>query len=103
MASDIAFSRPYLRAGREIRVCEEATFYVQVIRPGSTHKFAKRSDSTRLCSIASGKLHVMIEGEPVFILGMHGMFKVKPDFECVVGNESAVDVVLHVTCLLLEQ
>jgi len=96
---DVAFSKPFLSAGHEIQVCPEASFKVQTIRSGMTHRFDPSDDTTRLCSIASGKLKVKIEGEDEFVLGPHGMFKVKHDVGCTVENQLYLDVIMHITTI----
>lgn len=56
----------------------------------------------RLCSIASGKLTVHMDGEDPFTIGSHGMFRILPDSGCLVENEIYDDVTLHVTSIKVE-
>lgn len=53
----------------------------------------------RLVSVALGKLHVQLAGEPIFVVGMHGVFKIQADVDCTVANELGVDCMLHITAI----
>ncbi|KUI58926.1 hypothetical protein VP1G_06181 [Cytospora mali] len=99
---NIAFSKSYLANGHEIPVCGEAAFRVVIIRSGHVHHFKPQSDTTRLCSIASGKLSVHMDGEDPFTIGSHGMFRILPDFGCLVESEIYDDVIVHVTSINVE-
>ncbi|KUI68037.1 hypothetical protein VM1G_03627 [Cytospora mali] len=99
---NIAFSKSYLANGHEIPVCGEATFRVVIIRSGHVHHFKPQSDTTRLCSIASGKLSVNMDGEDTFTIGSHGMFRILPGFGCLVESEIYDDVIVHVTSINVE-
>ncbi|ROV94585.1 hypothetical protein VMCG_08202 [Cytospora schulzeri] len=105
---NIAFSRSYLRASAAqapamgARVCEEASFFARALRPGTTWTFDRNEGVKRLVAVALGKLHVQIDGEPIFLLATHGLFKVKPGVGCVVANETNLTVVIHVTSLMMD-
>lgn len=84
-------------------MCEQASFSVQSVAPGATLTLRVSAGAAiRLCSVARGKLHVQPAGEPIFVLGAHGMFKVKPGVACTVANEMGVEAVLHITTILLD-
>lgn len=85
-----------------VRVCEQASFSVQSVAPGTMLKLRASAGGVRLCAVARGKLHVQPTGEPIFVLGAHGLFKVKPGVACTVANEMSVEAVLHVTTILLD-
>lgn len=104
---NIAFSRSYLSAGAGhaeggVRVCEEASFFARALRPGGTLRFASSGAARRLVSVAMGKLHVQLDGEPIFMLATHGLFKIRPGVGCVVANEACVTAVVHVTSIMLD-
>lgn len=65
---------------------------------GSTYRFEK-SEALRLVSLALGKLHVQLEGEPTFVVGMHGLFKIRPGVGCTVANDMTVDCTVHITAI----
>jgi len=54
---------------------------------------------TRVCSIASGKLRVRIDGESEFTIGPHGLFKVRPGTACSVQNRLYIDAIVHISSL----
>jgi hypothetical protein len=54
---------------------------------------------TRLCSVAAGKVRVKIGEEAEFVVGPHGMFKVKAGVVGSVRNGLYLDAVLHVVVL----
>lgn len=55
---------------------------------------------TRLCSVAAGKVRVTIGDEAEFVVGPHGLFRVKAGAACSVRNGLYLDAVLHTTVLL---
>lgn len=98
---NIAFSKAYLATGREVQVCREATFRVEIIRSGHTHILKAEDNVTRICSIASaGKLSVKLDSEEPLIIGPHGMFAVRPRSGCLVESEIYDDVSLHITTII---
>ncbi|ROW06919.1 hypothetical protein VMCG_04137 [Cytospora schulzeri] len=99
---NIAFSKSYLANGHEISVCREAAFRVEIIRSGHSKQLRPQKDTMCLCSIASGKLTVKMDGEDPFTIGTHGMFRILPGSRCLVDNEIYDDVTMHVTSIRVE-
>ncbi|KAH6856052.1 hypothetical protein B0I37DRAFT_395880 [Chaetomium sp. MPI-CAGE-AT-0009] len=97
----IAFSKPYLSATSPtgVPVCEDVAFRVDTVLAG--HSLALEADAhkTRLCSVAAGKVRVRIGDEAEFVVGPHGMFKVKPGVRCVVRNGLYLGAVVHTVVL----
>ncbi|KAH6632341.1 hypothetical protein F5144DRAFT_573747 [Chaetomium tenue] len=98
----IAFSKPYLSATppqTSVPVCDGAAFRVDTVLAG--HALALEADAhkTRLCSVAAGKLRVRIGDEAEFLVGPHGMFKVKAGVRCVVRNGLYLEAVVHTVVL----
>lgn len=96
---NIAYSNSYLATNQAVSLSEDMTFRVEVLRPGTTCRFDVEPDSYRVCSLASGKLRVRIEGEPEFQVGPHGVFKIKPGATCAVENRLYIDSVLHISAM----
>lgn len=101
-ATDIAYSRTYLSGTQPVRVCKEAYCVVRPVSPGSSYTFDKSEDTVRLCSVVLGKLHVQLEGEPIFVLGILGVFKIRPGVACTVANEMCMDAILQITSILVD-
>ncbi|KAK3315772.1 hypothetical protein B0H66DRAFT_534042 [Apodospora peruviana] len=104
-SGNLAFSAAHLlspnyHGGRTIQVVGNVTFQAMSIASGTAHKFAVDSTRTRICSLASGKVRVQVDGEAEFVIGAHGMFCLAPGKGCSVMNRAYVDAVLHVTALL---
>ncbi|KAK4173716.1 hypothetical protein QBC36DRAFT_193979 [Triangularia setosa] len=97
--SAIAFSKSYLSSSQAVDVCEDIAFRVDTIQSGHNFKIEADSNQMRLCSLASGKLRVKIEDEPEFVIGPHGMFKVKAGVACTVTNRMYIDAIMHTTVL----
>ncbi|KAL2258114.1 hypothetical protein VTK26DRAFT_8704 [Humicola hyalothermophila] len=100
----VAFSKAYLSVGpasdRAVPVCDDVAFRVDTIHAGGTLRLDADPDRIRLCSVAAGKVRVRIgDDEPEFVVGPHGLFKVKAGVGCVVRNGMYIDAVLHVTVL----
>ncbi|KUI72766.1 hypothetical protein VM1G_11870 [Cytospora mali] len=51
--------------------------------PGCTLTLEKDKGVKRLASVAVGKVHVQLDGEPIFLLGSHGLFETGPGVGCV--------------------
>ncbi|KAK5661201.1 hypothetical protein OQA88_11092 [Cercophora sp. LCS_1] len=96
---NIAFSKAFLSTNQVVNVCDDVSFRVYTIHSGGTWRIEADENKTRLCSIASGKLRIKAGTEPEFIIGQHGMFKVKPGVACEVKNWMYVDAIVHVTVL----
>lgn len=62
----------------------------------------KSETAIRLCAVATGKLHVQLDEEPIFVIGMHGLFKIDPGVVCTVANEMGMDAMLHITSIFLD-
>ncbi|PSR99223.1 hypothetical protein BD289DRAFT_479604 [Coniella lustricola] len=96
---NIAFSKSYLASGSGIQVCNEASFKIEVIRSGHSHRMPRQPGIMRLCSIAAGKLTVKMEQEEPFAIGPHGMFRIGPHTSCFVESDLYDDVVVHITSI----
>lgn len=66
------------------------------------YEIKPQTGTTRLCSIATGKLTINMDGEDPFTIGSHGMFRILPGAGCVVECEIYDDVTLHVTSIKVE-
>ncbi|KAK0715531.1 hypothetical protein B0H67DRAFT_242336 [Lasiosphaeris hirsuta] len=93
---NIAFSKAYVSTNQGVPVCDDVTFRVDTIHSGGVLALEADAASTRICSLASGKVRVAAGDEPEFVIGPHGMFKVKPGVACTVKNWMYMDAVLHV-------
>lgn len=71
---------------------------------GSGSTFTLEGDRGVKCliAVAMGKLNVQIDGEPIFMLGAHGLFKVAPGVRCVIANETSLSATVHVTSIILD-
>ncbi|KAK4135112.1 hypothetical protein BT67DRAFT_291727 [Trichocladium antarcticum] len=72
------------------------TVAATAIRSGSTHQFPADNTRTRVCTLASGKLRVQVDGEDEFVIGANGVFRIARGVRCSVVNRCYVDVVLQV-------
>ncbi len=82
-------------------MADRISFHIEIVQPGQTHRFAPDQEVMRVCSLASGKLRVRVKGEPEFVIGPRGMFKLKPGVACAVENRLYLDSVLHISSLTL--
>ncbi|KAK0666702.1 hypothetical protein QBC41DRAFT_397695 [Cercophora samala] len=98
-SESIAFSKSFLSSTHAVEVCEDVAFRVDVIGSGHHLKIEGDPNQIRLVSLASGKLRVKIGEEPEFVIGPHGMFKVKAGVSCTVSNRMYIDAVMHTTVL----
>ncbi|KAK3324038.1 hypothetical protein B0T19DRAFT_427561 [Cercophora scortea] len=96
---NIAFSKAYLSTNKSVPVCEDVSFRVDTIQSGATLQMEPERNMTRICSLATGKARVKLEGEAEFTIGPHGMFKVKAGVSCTVQNWLYDNAILHVTSL----
>lgn len=102
LTTDIAFSRSYLSTVEPVRVCKEATHWVRRITHGMIFTLEKSENTIRLCTVATGKLHVQLDEEPIFVIGTHGLFKINPGVACTIANEMDLDAMLHITSIFLD-
>lgn len=98
--SAIAFSKPYLSTAQAVPVCEDVAFRVDTVLSGNVVQLEADAEKTRLCSVAAGKVRVRIGDEAEFVVGPHGLFKVKAGVACTIRNALYLDAVLHTTVLL---
>ncbi|KAI7787276.1 hypothetical protein LA080_000614 [Diaporthe eres] len=94
--NNIAFSKSYLENNQSIPVAADVSFRVETIKSGHKLEFEAIKSRARYCSVASGKLRVSIAGQPEFVIGPHGVFKIKPDVKAWAQNRLYVDSVVHV-------
>ncbi|KAK4098319.1 hypothetical protein N658DRAFT_499560 [Parathielavia hyrcaniae] len=95
----IAFSKPYLSTAQAVPVCDDVAFRVDTITAGGVLRVEAEADTTRLVSVAAGKVKVKMGDEDEFVVGPHGLFKVKPGVGCAVRNGLYVDAVVHTVVL----
>ena len=88
-----------METSKAVPVCDDVFFRVDTIPPGGVLRLEPEEAQMRLCSIAAGKVQVKLGDVGEFLLGPHGMFKVKPGVECYVTNRLYLDAVLHTTLL----
>jgi hypothetical protein len=96
---DYAFSKSYLSANHDVPVCEDVSYRVETIHAGGTLSIEPDPGQVMICSVASGKVRVQVGAEPEFIMGAHGMFKLKAGIKGTIQNWMYVDAVLHITRL----
>ncbi|KAK4152330.1 hypothetical protein C8A00DRAFT_44588 [Chaetomidium leptoderma] len=97
----IAFSKPYLSTAQAVPVCDnDVAFRVDTVLSGNVLQLESDPHKTRLCSVAVGKVRVKIGDEAEFVVGPHGMFKVKAGVACSVRNGLYLDAVLHTVVLV---
>lgn len=97
----IAFSSDYL-SKEPVPVADGISFRIETISPNTGRSFNVMQTTTRICSLACGKLVARLQDEPDISIGPHGMFKINPGTECAVWNSLDVDSVLHVTTIITE-
>ncbi|KAK4212683.1 hypothetical protein QBC37DRAFT_287535 [Rhypophila decipiens] len=98
----IAFSKPALCTGNGVKACEDLYFRVQTLSPGQTQLLEVSADTIGLISVAEGKVRVKLSNEPAFLIGTHGMIKIRPGVGGSIRNiAGSGDVVLHITTLML--
>lgn len=93
---DIAFSKSFLENSQSIPVAADVSFRVDTIKSGHKLEFEANTSNTRYCSVAAGKLRVSIAGQPEFVIGPHGVFKIKPGVKAWAQNRLYIDSVVHV-------
>ncbi|KAL1879197.1 hypothetical protein Daus18300_001776 [Diaporthe australafricana] len=84
---------------RTFKVDSRLTFEVRVIPVDGSLLLDNGPSSRKLCSLATGKVMVELEGNAPFVIGPHGMFQLMPGRSGRVTNASQVDAVLHVSIL----
>ncbi|KKY38047.1 hypothetical protein UCDDA912_g01957 [Diaporthe ampelina] len=94
--NNIAFSKSYLENNQSIPVAADVSFRVDTIKSGHKLEFEATTSKARYCSVASGKLRVSIAGQPEFVIGPHGVFKIKPGVKAWAQNRLYIDSVVHV-------
>lgn len=77
----------------------DVSFNVVVLKAGSSTQLAAEDDKMRLCSLATGKVRVRMDGVDDFVIGPNGMFKVRPGAACSVQNRLYIDAVIHMTTI----
>ncbi|KAK4199935.1 hypothetical protein QBC40DRAFT_174947, partial [Triangularia verruculosa] len=67
------------------------------INSGTPHYFPAEENTTRICTVANGKLRVKVDDEDEYAIGAKGVFKIDAGLGCRVFNRCYEDVVLHVS------
>ncbi|KAG6360381.1 hypothetical protein INS49_011439 [Diaporthe citri] len=93
---NIAFSKSYLENNQSIPIAADVSFRVDTIKSGHKLEFEVATSRSRYCSVASGKLRVSIAGQAEFVIGPHGVFKIKPGVKAWAQNRLYIDSVVHV-------
>ena len=83
----------------EVAVNRDLGFNVLVVSGGSTHRWEAVTNKLRICSIATGKVKVMMPDRE-FEIGRNGMFKIKSDTSCTVENVYYGEATIHVCTML---
>lgn len=91
----MAFSSTYLTHPEEVAVSRDVGFNVLVVRGGSTHRWEAVTSKVRICSIAAGKVKVVMSDRD-FEIGRSGMFRIKSDTSCTVENLYYGEATIHV-------
>lgn len=85
--ADLAMSEAFLSTSNFVQISHDTYVRVADIRPASVFRFNVEHDSNQHCSLSTGaRLKVRVEGEPEFIIGPRGMFKIRPGAKCTVDN-----------------
>lgn len=82
-------------------VDDRFTLSIEVVPTGSAVRFEPDLNNLRICTLASGKVVVEMQGEPAFTMGLHGVFNIMPGTTCEVSNTSGIDAVLRISILRL--
>lgn len=72
---------------------------VHAIAPGQVIPLAMDDTYLQLCSVASGKVRVRLEGVNDFDIGPGGMFKVDPGLKATVSNRLYIGATIHLTTI----
>jgi hypothetical protein len=95
VATDVAFSGPYLRRNDEISIDQDDGAHILAINQGATHSFKVLTDRKRKCWVASGKVRVkMLEQE--FEAGPDTLILITPGTACALENSWYSDAKLFV-------
>ncbi|KAI0385699.1 hypothetical protein F5Y04DRAFT_291152 [Hypomontagnella monticulosa] len=94
----VAFSNAYLAQNQAIRISRDVSFQVITVKPGTVHTWSASANKFQLCSVASGKLDVKIQGQE-FTIGANGMIQIRPGVDCTVINRLYIDAMVHVTVM----
>lgn len=68
------------------------------LKPGGSTQWRADESKLRVCSLATGKVQVKLEGAK-FVMGPNGMFKVRAGMECTVQNRLYIDATLHISTI----
>ncbi|KAK3332787.1 hypothetical protein B0T19DRAFT_352952 [Cercophora scortea] len=97
----MGISSAYLSSNTSVQLGIGFTILAIRIASGTTHVFHSDLTQTRVCYLGSGKVRVEVDGEPEFIIGVQGVWKIRPGVRCEVKNWAYVDAMLHVTVTTL--
>ncbi|KAG7103222.1 hypothetical protein HYQ44_017310 [Verticillium longisporum] len=97
-AENIAFSNSYLTTNQPISISADVSFNVVAVKPGCTTQWEAMEGRLRVCSVATGKLKVQMDGAE-FQLGPNSMWKIRPGSKCLATNRLYTDAALHVTTI----
>ncbi|KAI1773894.1 hypothetical protein F4818DRAFT_85214, partial [Hypoxylon cercidicola] len=95
---NFAFSNSYLAQNQVVQIGRDISFQVITVKPGAIYSWEISTDKLRLCSIASGKLHVRMHDQE-FSMGPNGMVRIKPRVSCIATNRLYVDAMVHVATI----
>jgi len=95
---NLAFSSQYIAARRQGINLSSVIFQIHRIGPGQPFAFEASDAWFRLCSVATGKVHVTL-GRQQFGIGAHGMWRVRAGEKCSVQNLGASTAIVHVSMI----
>ncbi|PNH44199.1 hypothetical protein VD0004_g3394 [Verticillium dahliae] len=97
-AENIAFSNSYLTTNQPIAISPDVSFNVVAVKPGCTTQWEAIEGRLRVCSVATGKVKVQMDGAE-FQLGPNSMWKIRPGSKCLATNRLYTDAALHITTI----
>lgn len=81
-------------------MCKSTTLTALTITSGSTQRLPADQTRTRICTLVSGKLRVILnDGEDEFTVGPRGVFKLSPGATCLLKNGCYLNAAVHVTAV----
>lgn len=79
-----------------VRIGRGVSFRVENLRMGTSLCLEKQERQLRICSVATGKVRVRLDGEK-FAIGLNGVIKIKPGSTYTIENRLYVDACLYIT------
>jgi large exoprotein involved in heme utilization and adhesion len=92
---DIAFSASYLDKHDSGITFGSVNFTIMRLRGGASQNWESANSILYICSVASGKVNVKIDGKD-FTIGANGIWRVRQGEQCTVTNRFYGEAVIHV-------